>query len=208
MQVALPSTSNSGKMTVQVEGNDISPEEMYTAGWKEITTSRITRRQQQQREAASASEAGKVITAKKEAITASRTRSTAIKAARMSALPRDNIKIVMRPRGGFNVAKLGLVEVAAPFHLEVSPGGKNEDILCVNARQDIIVICTTDDERANRYTQVKELTIRGQHYEVWTYITAPHDTAKGVNRGIPPSETPEEIHVKIVNRNNPSTTVY
>ncbi|KAH9383929.1 hypothetical protein HPB48_025860 [Haemaphysalis longicornis] len=74
MQVALPSTSKSGNMTVQVEGNDISPEEMNTSGCKEITTSRLALRQQQQREAASASEAAKGITAKKEAIITRRTR--------------------------------------------------------------------------------------------------------------------------------------
>lgn len=38
---------------------------------------------------------------------------------------------------------------------------------------------------------------------MWTYITAPQDTAKGVIRGIPLSETLEEFHAKIFNRNNP-----
>lgn len=86
--------------------------------------------------------------------------------------------IAARPRGELNVAKLGLVAAAVHAAARSTCKARTADILCVSARQNIIVICTALDERASRYKQVKEFTIRGQQYEVRVYVTTPHDNAK------------------------------
>ncbi|XP_077564576.1 uncharacterized protein LOC144180043 [Haemaphysalis longicornis] len=123
----------------------------------------------------------------------------------MPALPRDTIKIVLRPRGGINLAKLGIVELTAAVHAAAGTTKEveYEDILCVNAQQNIVVICTSDEERATRYSQIKEIAIREKKHEVWAYRTAPHDTVKGVIRGIPISETSDNIDERVVNKRNP-----
>lgn len=58
------------------------------------------------------------------------------------------------------------------------------------------------EERATRYGSISEIEIKGQKHEVCAYRTAPHDTVKGVIRGIPLSETPQDIGMSIVNEYN------
>lgn len=103
------------------------------------------------------------------------------------------------------MAKLGIVELTAAVHAAAGTTKKveYEDILCVNAQQNIVVICTSEEERATRYSQIKEIAIREKKHEVWAYRTAPHDTVKGVIRGIPISETSDNIDERVVNKRNP-----
>lgn len=123
----------------------------------------------------------------------------------MPALPRDAIKIVLRPRGGLNVAKTGLVEVTAAVRAAagVTKNSGSGDILCIDAQQNIAVISTAIEERATRYCRISEIEIKGQKHEVGAYRTAPHDTVKGAIRGIPLSETSQDIDTSIVNEYNP-----
>lgn len=176
-------------MSVEVEGEDISPEEFQQdSGWR-LANERLSR---SPRRAASTPSTDAAAATKKAAAYARKIRASAIKAARMPALPRDAIKIVLRPRGGLNVAKTGLVEVTATVRAAagVTKDSGNGDILCINAQQNIVVISTAVEERATQYGRISEVKIKGQKHEVCAYRTAPHDTVKGVIRGIPLSETP------------------
>lgn len=48
------------------------------------------------------------------------------------------------------------------------------------------------------------MLIRGKEYKVAVYETAPEDTAKGINKGIPLKETPCRIRAALVTEKNPS----
>ncbi|KAH8039962.1 hypothetical protein HPB51_009218 [Rhipicephalus microplus] len=123
----------------------------------------------------------------------------------MPPLPKDFSKIVLRPRGGLNISKIGTGAVADAIVL--AAGVKEEeamqDIICSNLQQNIMVASTPDQDRASRYLKVKQIDIGGKVFEVSAYAAAPHDTCKGVIRGIPVSDTQDILTRKIVNANNP-----
>ncbi|KAH8031865.1 hypothetical protein HPB51_021054 [Rhipicephalus microplus] len=73
----------------------------------------------------------------------------------------------------------------------------------ISGKQNIIVISTPDEERARYYASVRSLYIGGRSYETHAYCTAPHDTVKGVIRGIAVENTAEDLHENIVNQANP-----
>lgn len=131
MEVFTPLT-NESRMSVQVEGEEILLEEFQQdSGWR-LANERLLRSRHR---AASTPSIDAAAATKKAAAYARKVRALATKAARMLALPRDAIKIVLRPRGGLNVAKTGLVEVTAAVQAAagVTKDSGSGDILCINA---------------------------------------------------------------------------
>lgn len=100
----------------------------------------------------------------------------------MPAFPSDNIKVVMRPRGESNGAKLtalvhAVKKVTTLVHAAAgtAKAAENEDICAytrcrTRAAMEIIVICTAE-ERSSCYSQIKEIAVRGKKHEVWAYRT-------------------------------------
>lgn len=132
--------------------------------------------------------------------------ATIRKAARMpAAMPRKEIKIVMLPRGGLNVDRteasiiMSVVMAAARETREEA----TKDTICTNAAQNIIVVSTPDERRADIYSKIRALKIAGSTYEINAYRMAPESTVKGVIRGVAVEGTPEEINDNIVNQYNP-----
>ncbi|KAH8035581.1 hypothetical protein HPB51_007764 [Rhipicephalus microplus] len=128
------------------------------------------------------------------------------KASRMPLkLPRDEQKIVIRPRGGLFPVKLEayIVMSAVITAANVPKTAAKADTICTNPTQNIIVISTPDDERARYYASVRSLYIGGRSYETHAYCTAPHGTVKGVIYGITVENTTEDLHENIVNQANP-----
>ncbi|KAH9383515.1 hypothetical protein HPB48_025087 [Haemaphysalis longicornis] len=99
-----------------------------------------------------------------------------LKKSRMPELPRDDMKIVVRPRGG------ALPQVAAEE--------AREDVICPNGHKNFLVISTPQRDKADRYAVVERIDVRGTAYEVSTYEAAPHGTVKSVIRGIPLEDRP------------------
>lgn len=99
-------------------------------------------------------------------------------------MPREDIKIVIRPRGGLNVARTEVPTLMAA--ILAATGVKREeamgDIFCPNPVQNIIVVSTPDERRARQYSRIKCLTIGGTGHEVWAYQAAMEGTVKGVTR--------------------------
>lgn len=195
------------RMEYQVDGEDISPEDCTEEmGWKEAETRRSRNKQAAVSVPAAkgSTEAGVAGDAR-----ASRsrydTKHTIVRAGRMPPLPKDFSKIVLRPRGGLNISRIGTGAVADAIVL--AAGVKEEeamqDIICSNLQQNIMVASTPDQDRASRYLKVKQIDIGGKVFEVSAYAAAPHDTCKGVIRGIPVSDTQDILTRKIVNANNP-----
>ncbi|KAH7949275.1 hypothetical protein HPB49_006938 [Dermacentor silvarum] len=87
---------------------------------------------------------------------------------RLPDLPRGDIKIVLRPRGG----------------LHILANETSEDVVCLNLQHNIVVVSTSKREHTDRYAAVGRIDIRGTAHEVPTK-RPPHGTVKGVIRGIP-----------------------
>ncbi|KAH7984769.1 hypothetical protein HPB52_023888 [Rhipicephalus sanguineus] len=128
------------------------------------------------------------------------------KASRMPLnLPREEQKIVIRPRGGLCLARLeaDIVMSAVITAANVPKTAAKADTICTNPMQNIIVVSTPDEERARYYASVRSLYIGGRNYETHAYCTAPHGTVKGVIRGIAVENTAEDLHENIINQANP-----
>ncbi|KAG0434903.1 hypothetical protein HPB47_018797 [Ixodes persulcatus] len=178
-----------GRTYIEVNGEDITPEE---AEGRSASGKRI-----------------KQIMARKEngeASFAKRVAASVTKAARMPIdMPKEDTKIVMRPRGGLNVGRteVSIIMSVVMTAARVTKEEAKADTICTNAQQNSIVVSTPDERRATLYSKVKALNIGGRTYEVSAYRTAPDDTVKGVIRGIAVDDTPEEIAENVVNPYNP-----
>ncbi|KAL1431696.1 hypothetical protein MTO96_013805 [Rhipicephalus appendiculatus] len=134
-----------------------------------------------------------------------RAKTRIIRGGRMPPLPNDDAKIIVRPRGGLNISKVGPTVVAEAIWKAVGIDlvARDSDTMCPNFQQNIMVVSTPSRDNANRYVKVDCIAVGGQQHEVNAYEAAPHYTCKGVIRGIAPSEGPEELDRKIVNSKNP-----
>ncbi|KAG0443396.1 hypothetical protein HPB47_014966 [Ixodes persulcatus] len=128
------------------------------------------------------------------------------KAARMPVLPKQDIKIVMRPRGGLNIGEVSTFEISRAIVAAANVSGEEvtQDLICPNKQQNIVVVSTHKRENADRYWAVRSLTINGMVHEVSAYETAPHGTVKGVIRGVLLTDTIQEINNYIVQDYNPT----
>ncbi|KAH7947659.1 hypothetical protein HPB52_014924 [Rhipicephalus sanguineus] len=182
-------------MEYQVAGEDIAPEEITEeTGWK---TAGARRAGAQRRDDAlldgslleGAGLKGHGATPK------TRVKLGVIKASRMPPLPREEIKIVMRPQGGLDILKIGAPTVTSAIFAAagISTEESMEDTVCPNPRQNIVVVSTPRRTNADRYVRMRQLRIREMVYEVNAYEMAPDNTAKGVIRGIPIEDGPQEL---------------
>ncbi|KAL1467856.1 hypothetical protein MTO96_025942 [Rhipicephalus appendiculatus] len=121
-------------------------------------------------------------------------------------LPVDDIKVIVRPRDGFSTAthraaRIGdSIRDAAGLRQEETRG----DIFRVNERQNIIVVSTPSEERARRYCDISKLRMGNKEYAASAYAAAPENTTKGIIRGIPDEDSPEDIERHLVKEHNPT----
>ncbi|KAH7945246.1 hypothetical protein HPB49_008659 [Dermacentor silvarum] len=137
--------------------------------------------------------------------TISTARNSVIKASRMPALPQDDIKIVIRIRGGINIAKVGQLMVTKAICMAacIESNARSEDTICPNLKQNILVVSTLCEANAAKYLRISNISIGEQTFETTAYKTAPHETCKGFIRGVPLDETQDSINRKIFNPHNP-----
>lgn len=192
-----------GRMFVEVRGERISPGD--TEGWK-VSGKRI-------KEIVNGTSGGESDATQRQSRPRTRVNyvkkitSAITKGARMPvSMPKEDIKIVVRPRGGLNVAKMGgpAAMAAITRAAKVTREEASEDTVGINAQQNIIVVSTPDEQRATRYARMTTIEEGGKTYEVSAYRTAPDGTVKGVVRGINIEETAEDITLNIVNKYNPT----
>ncbi|KAH7966705.1 hypothetical protein HPB49_018745 [Dermacentor silvarum] len=107
-----------------------------------------------------------------------------LKAGRMPPLPSNEIKVIIRPKGALNIAKIGSPTVTTTVFQapQLSPADIQQDTVCPTTQQNIVVVSTPSPPNAD---------------------TAAEDTTKGVIRGIPLSDTQQQINANIVNTCNP-----
>ncbi|KAG0434516.1 hypothetical protein HPB47_019046 [Ixodes persulcatus] len=185
--VANVSTS-SGNTIVEVPGMEVEPEEC--AGWLHVKIGKQNEVQE----------------AKANTRAVRRTMAASTRAARMPGiLPKEENKIIVRPRGGLNLAKTSAITVMTAIRTAASftRAETMDDTQCPNVQQNIVVISTPDDLRARKYAGVKEIKIEDRTYEVSAYAAALDGAVKGVVRGIPVEDSAETITDNILNARNP-----
>lgn len=210
-----------GRMSVTVAGEDPTPKEGGEGRWQEAR--RRMRRRTTGEEAAggksvptsSAASAAAVASVpapaaapvKNQAKFVRQVAARLTKAARMPReLPKGDFRVILRPRGGLNVAR-----TAAPLLMEAifemvgtTLQESREDAICTNDSQNIIVISTPNEQRAQKYSSISSLRIAGRMHEVFAYAPAPEGTVKGVIRGIPTVYTEQDLQEIIVSEENPT----
>ncbi|KAH7960923.1 hypothetical protein HPB49_024928 [Dermacentor silvarum] len=134
-------------MQVQVNGEDISPEEFLEGnGWCTIRY-----KTQSNRETAQSNTQNGAHSHTGEGVNGNRQRSRqqqrnvkrqVIRNSKMPLLPRSDFKIVIRPRGGLDVATTGTVRLASAIYraANVPAQDAGEDTVCSNNRQNIIIL--------------------------------------------------------------------
>lgn len=83
-------------------------------------------------------------------------------------LPREEIKIVLRPRGGLNVGRIDASRLMAAIFAAAGTSlqESKEDTMCTNVAQNIIVISTSHEGRASQYAGIRLLRVGDRDHEV------------------------------------------
>ncbi|KAH7946625.1 hypothetical protein HPB52_002145 [Rhipicephalus sanguineus] len=197
-------------MEVQVNGEDISPEEFLEgAGWCTIGSktqvNRANAQSNNQTGAHSRTGEGADGNRQRSRQQQRNVRQQVIRNSKMPLLPRSDFKIVVRPRGGLDVATNGTVRLASAIYraANVSAHEAGEDTVGSNNHQNIIVMSTPHATHAAKYRQLQAITVGDRRHEVSAYETAPDYTVKGIIKGIPLEEDAKSIHTNIVHARNP-----
>ncbi|KAH7972094.1 hypothetical protein HPB52_006340 [Rhipicephalus sanguineus] len=112
---------------------------------------------------------------------------------RAAPLPKNDMKIIMRPRPGLIVKELKTYEVARAIeHASGDPEACNSHKFLLRLRNgSIIIIASTPyEDVAEKILKIKTLELNGTNYPVNTYISTPAGYLKGVVHGLE-RETPE-----------------
>ncbi|KAH7938310.1 hypothetical protein HPB49_022433 [Dermacentor silvarum] len=116
-------------------------------------------------------------------------------------LRKEDIKIIIRPRDGFNTARYSVAQIGDCIlrATGLKPEEVVKDSIRINQRQNIVVVNTPALERADKYSGIIELRMGDKTYVVTAYMTAPEDSSRLIIRGILDYDTPEGL----VNERNP-----
>ncbi|KAH6920071.1 hypothetical protein HPB50_028941 [Hyalomma asiaticum] len=203
---------------VVVEGKQLGPEDFAEgAGWCEVrkkkkancpTESAENHQTQSQRETPATStmgiDAAGATAAQLKRRCARQVQKLAM-ASRMPALPAEDYKIVVRPRGGFNVTDYGTDRIYCCLRNAAGIGKQaaEEDSICINIKQNVVVLSTPSEDRAIRYGAICKLRIGDREFEANAYRAAPENTSKGLIKNISKTETQADIVSNLVTLRNP-----
>ncbi|KAM7303866.1 hypothetical protein ISCGN_013783 [Ixodes scapularis] len=204
---------------VQVEGQELRPDEFGSgSGWCEIKRNKkradsareSAKTQQQGHQQTGATSTSGISTVADKAAKYERKNARKVSqiamASRMPDLPTDDYRVVVRPRGGFNVSdhKTDRIYCCLRNAAEIGREAAEEDSICLNVRQNVVVLSTPSEDRAYKYGAITKLRIGEREYEASAYRAAPENTSKGLVRGISKDETPADIVRSLVTKRIPS----
>lgn len=138
--------SHEGRTSVEVHGEDFVPGD--TAGW--TASGRRGKRVGTDPKGGEPFSTGHQSRPRERANYAKRLTAAITRAARMPAMPREEAKIIVRPRGGLNIARTGATTImmAVITAAGVTKEGARADTICSNATQNISSsVPRTSDER-------------------------------------------------------------
>ncbi|KAL1469778.1 hypothetical protein MTO96_024863 [Rhipicephalus appendiculatus] len=192
-------------MQVTVDGEDVSSEELQSPGW----TTAINRRKVKTMPDAT----GEAPSAKPGVATLSQPRRSltnvkkhVIAASRMPQLPKDHLRVIVRPRNGLDMRHVSQIKFAFALAKAADLGKEEiaEDVVCPNFMQNIAVVSTPTEKNARAYASISSVAIGSVEYEVNAYMAAPDDTCKGVIRGVDLDIDPVRLQALIVHDRNPT----
>lgn len=188
---------------VMVEGEEISREEANSPGW----TSGLGKSKKSPAEAPASVDGvshGDVKGGRRTAAPQGVAKRLAA-ASRLPRLPRDHIRIIVRPRDGLDVKKVSQIRLAQALAMAaaLAPAETEGDIVCPNAAQNILVVSTPAKKNALAYAGIQQIRLGEGSYKVATYIAAPDNTCKGVIRGVDADISDAQLQSMIVNQRNP-----
>ncbi|KAH7981867.1 hypothetical protein HPB52_001356 [Rhipicephalus sanguineus] len=108
-----------------------------------------------------------------------------LRASKMPRLPRNDIKVIVRPRDGLNIRNTCRASLDEAIRHEAGVSSDEIVTICPNPMQNILVISTPDEETATKTVKIKKLTINEKKYETNAYVSEPEEMAKGIIRNIP-----------------------
>lgn len=129
------------------------------------------------------------------------------KTARMPSFAnKDEIRVVIRPRGGLVIAKTPMSTLRGAIFAAANVASEEaeEDSMAPNAAQNIVVLSTPNEKRATKYGMIRSITIGEETYESYAYWATPDNTSRGVISGVGHDESEEDIRRRIVNKYNPT----
>lgn len=192
----------SPQSVVVMEGDDISPEEFHApnSGWQDAIKKAYARRSAlslavQTRQ----NQLGKTNLAAKQA-------AKGRNPPRLPKLPEDDVRVVLRLRGGIQLKPGDSVALQRSIQLaaKVTGGLAARDTFRLNEWQNTLLISTPNPENATRYSQLTKYTYREKEWEVAAYVVPPDNTQRGVIQGIPQEDSEQDILENLVHNRNPS----
>ncbi|XP_075721824.1 uncharacterized protein LOC142765138 [Rhipicephalus microplus] len=187
-------------MEVTVEGEPISREEFEeSTGWSTVGSKKSTRGQSL--EPGADSQRGNNSRKRREQCLSQITRLS-----RMPPLPRGDYKIIIRPKGGLRLTDYGAARLATCIYhaAEIPRDAQDEDTICPNFQQNIIVVSTPIEAHADRYQKISRIVVGNKTYDTSAYEAAPDGTSKGVIRDIPLEDTARDITANVITTKNPT----
>lgn len=193
-------------MEIVVEGEDISPEEFCTdAGW-------LDSHRQKNKKALKTLNLMTDVDRKQNGVQPGAALHETLKQRkpprkpRQPDLPKEDIKIILRPRHGLDVSRTShvLLRDCIIAAAKIDPKEADEDTMRTNNYKNIIVISSPSIERAKAYNSINTLKIKEHEHEIVAYATPPEECTKGVIHNIPSEESEETISRSLVNKRNPS----
>lgn len=195
--------------SIEVDGEPISPDEITEeAGW--LTSHRrrgaralaqlgITPAHSPGQKGAGSTQTSRQSRAKKAA-------SRRPRLPRQPPLPKEDIKVVLRPHEGLDITKVSQASLRDGVlrATGISYDEEVEDLLRINPAKNSIVASTPNMERASKYTAVKELHFGENSYKVTAYAAPPEDTVKGIIHNIPEYDSADDITRSLVYKKNPT----
>ncbi|KAH7973842.1 hypothetical protein HPB49_005541 [Dermacentor silvarum] len=85
-----------------------------------------------------------------------------IRASRMPSLPKEDYIVIVRPRGGLNLSDYKLDRIYCCLRNTAGVGRETaeEDTICINSKQNVVVLSTPSEDRAKKYGAINKLSIR------------------------------------------------
>ncbi|KAH8009934.1 hypothetical protein HPB51_022925 [Rhipicephalus microplus] len=121
----------------------------------------------------------------------------------MSMMPEEHIWIVIRPRGGLNLEKVGsTVGKAMVDATGLTTEQIEGDVICLNFKQTFLVASAPERSNAECYVKIRSVRVAHKNFEVSSYESAPNSTCKGVIPTVDIMYGPAALERNILNNSN------
>lgn len=177
-----------------VEGVDVDPEEFNHPDWTDVRRrqrSLQTSHRQADLPPATTPNAGK------EQPPPPRRRRPAARPPPQIPLPSEDVKVILRPRGGLDVSALPPATIADAVLTQANLPLSHADQIRPHRIANYILVSTPSEERAKTYAAITSLLIKNQAFPVSAHVAAPSDTVTGVIFNIPEDDTEEQVYKSI-----------